>query len=83
MRGDPLAVFHRGQAAGVYGTNSDAVVVGKYVAENNGLDLCSGELVSRNLVDLFLLQGGKEAFHSGVVKAMPGSAEALSDAEGP
>ena len=82
MRSDPLTVFYRRQTTGVHRTNSDAVVVGENVSENNGLDLCSGELVCRDLVDLLLLQGSKKALHSGIIKAMPGSAEALNNAEG-
>lgn len=55
MRSDPLTVFYRRQTTGVHRTNSDAVVVGENVSENNGLDLCSGELVCRDWVDLLLL----------------------------
>lgn len=66
------------ESAGVKTVHFEGVVVCKYVPENDSLDLFTSQSVSRDPVELFLLQGCKEALHSCVVEAVCGSAQVLA-----
>ena len=71
-------IGNRWEPAGVEAVHSEGVVISKDVSENDALDLFASHSVSRNPVELFLLQGSKEALHSCVVEAVSGSAETLT-----
>lgn len=72
------SIDNRRKSVGVKTVHSEGIVVSKDVSENDSLDLFASHFVSRDSVELFLLQSRKEALHSCVVKAMGSSAEALA-----
>ena len=53
------------------------VVVTEDVSEDDSFDLFPLHSVGRDLIQLFFLQSGKEALHTGVVKAVSSTTEAL------
>ena len=77
VRFRPFAIRDRRKSSGVDRGYADPVVVDEDISENNTLDLIPRQLICRDSVDFFFLQGGKKTFHAGIVKAMPGAAETL------
>ena len=55
------------------------IVITENVAKDDGFDLLTLHLVSRDLIQLFLLQSGEKALNTGVVKAVSSTAEALNE----
>lgn len=73
----PFTVFHRWQSHWIVRIYPQSIVVNKYISEDNTFYLLPGKLICCYLVNLFFFERCKETLHPGVVKAMPGAAEAL------
>ena len=78
VRLSPFAICNRRKSFGIDRGYADSVVVHEYVPKNDTLHLLPRQFVRSNPIDFFFLQGCKKAFHSRVVKAMSGTAEALN-----
>ena len=78
VRFSPFAVRSRRKSSGFDRGYADPVIVHEYVPENDALHLTLRQFVRGDPVDFFLLQGCKKAFHSRIVKAISGTAEALN-----
>ena len=73
----PFPVFHGRQTEWVCRIYPNTVVVDKDITEYHRFYFFSGQLIRTVFIELFLLQGGKKAFHPCVIKAMTDSAQAL------
>lgn len=73
----PFSVFHGRQAKRICRINPNAVVVDEDISEYHRLYFFPCQFVCAIFIELFFFQGGKKAFHSCVVKAVTGTAQAL------
>lgn len=73
-----MLIRSRRKSSGIDRGYADPVIVHEYVPENDALHLIPRQFVRGDPVDFFLLQGCKKAFHSRIVKAISGTAEALN-----
>ena len=75
--GEPVG-FRR-QTTGICRVHPPPGVIDENIPENQGLDLVHRHPVCRDAVDQFLLQGGEEALHPGIVVAMRHATETLDE----
>ena len=73
----PLAICNRSKPTRIDRGYANPIVVDKDVPEDDTFHLFPRQLVCRNSIDLFFLQGREKALHTCVVKAVSRAAEAL------